>query len=161
MLFFFKLQQADWQLLFGKVFSPLPWSAVAYDTINTRVRRQRKLRKDYEDEVSDRIALQDLFSLSPWVFSAANKDGEPSQFFLQKGGRGGGETTWRKRRQHSLHLGTFHSTDARKKILPADACLCQGGMEILLKKACLSLISIISMHGEKKFTVKWNSSMLL
>lgn len=64
MLFSFKLQQADWQLLFGKVFSPLPWSTVAYDTINTRVRRQRKLRKDYEDEVSDRIALQDLFSLS-------------------------------------------------------------------------------------------------
>lgn len=65
MLFVFKLQQADWQLLLGKVFSPLPWSAVAYDTINTRVRRQRKLRKDYEDEASDRIALQDLFSLSP------------------------------------------------------------------------------------------------
>jgi len=64
MLFFFKLQQADWQLLFGKVFSPLPWSTVAYDTINTRVRRQRKLRKDYEDEVSDRIVLRDLFSLS-------------------------------------------------------------------------------------------------
>lgn len=62
--FFFKLQQADWQLLFGKVFSPLPWSTVACDTINTRARRQRKLRKDYEDEVSDRITLQDLYSLS-------------------------------------------------------------------------------------------------
>ncbi|KYO43195.1 hypothetical protein Y1Q_0017520 [Alligator mississippiensis] len=49
--FFFKLQQADWQLLFGKVFSPLPWSTVACDTINTRARRQRKLRKDYEDEI--------------------------------------------------------------------------------------------------------------
>lgn len=64
MLFSFKLQQAGWQLLFGRVFSPLPWSTVACDTINSRVRRQRKRREDYEDEVSDRITLPDLFSLT-------------------------------------------------------------------------------------------------
>ncbi|TRZ17915.1 hypothetical protein HGM15179_009185 [Zosterops borbonicus] len=52
MLFFFKLQQADWQLLFRKVFSPLPWTTVAYDMINSRVRRQTEQRKDYEDEGS-------------------------------------------------------------------------------------------------------------
>lgn len=32
--------------------------------------------------------------------------------------------------------------------------LWQGGMETLLKKAFLSLISIINMYIEKKFTVK-------
>lgn len=48
-----------------------------------------------------------------------------------------------------------------KKEDPISRCLCQGGMEMLLKKAVLSLISIISMHGEKNFTVKQNSRILL
>lgn len=85
MLFFFKLQQADWQLLFRKVFSPLPWTTVAYDMINSRVRRQTEQRKDYEDEVSDRIALQDLFFHSPWVFSAQAKMDNHSNSFPERG----------------------------------------------------------------------------
>lgn len=121
MLFFFKLQQADWQLLFGKVFSPLPWSTVAYDTINTRVRRQRKLRKDYEDEVSDRIALQDLFSLSLTLSLFCCKQRWRTIPILSlEEGRDDGETAWHEHRQHLVHLGTFCSADTRKNILPAD-----------------------------------------
>lgn len=40
--------------------------------------QQRKLREDYEDEVSDRITLQDLFLLSPWISSSSDLDGTPS-----------------------------------------------------------------------------------
>lgn len=92
MLSFFKLQQAGWQLLFGKVFSPLPWSTVACDTINSEVRRQRKLRKDYEDEVTDRITLQDLFSLTHLESHLAQTKAENQQSTktdTRKGAKGG------------------------------------------------------------------------
>lgn len=157
MLFFFKLQQADWQPLSGKVFSPLPWSAVAYDTINTRVRRQRKPRKDYEDEVSDRITLQDLFSLpaSPWAFSAADKDGEPFWFLCFEK-----EYIWSegcRRPQTALCSLEYYSQNrCNTKGDPAYKYLLlwQGGMETVLKKAFLPLISIMNMHIRKKLTVK-------
>lgn len=42
--------------------------------------QQRKLREDYEDEVSDRITLQNLFFLSPWISSASDLDGTPSEY---------------------------------------------------------------------------------
>lgn len=112
MLFFFKLQQADWQLLFGKVFSPPPWFTVAYDTINTRVRRQRKLRKDYEDEVSDRITLQDLFFLSHLesFLLQTKMENHPDPCALE-GGRYGQEVARCDHRQHSVQFRIFCLTD--------------------------------------------------
>lgn len=54
---------------------------------------QRKLREDYEDEVSDRITLQDLFFLSPWISSASDRDGTASGYRL-KGTVAGGREGW-------------------------------------------------------------------
>lgn len=48
--------------------------------------QQRKLREDYEDEVSDRIAAQDLFFLSPWGSSVAGLDATPSGHRTKMGG---------------------------------------------------------------------------
>lgn len=149
MLFFFKLQQADWQLLFGKVFSPLPWTTVAYDTINSRVRRQRELRKDYEDEVSDRIALQDLFFHSPWDFSAQTKMDKHSKSFSESG-----QKLWRVCVVWAQTVFCTLEHSAQQIGQERRSCRCLSAMGIPLKKTFLSLTSIISMHGEEKFMVK-------
>lgn len=52
---------------------------------------QRKLREDYEDEVSDRIPLQDLFFLSPSISSASDRARTPSGCAPKWNGGPGGE----------------------------------------------------------------------
>lgn len=53
--------------------------------------QQRKLREDYEDEVSDSITAQDLFFLSPWSSSVSDLAGTPSGQQTKKERRTGGK----------------------------------------------------------------------